>query len=120
MLHLHEENHIYFAKRQSKTRQAPFVAAIERGRRRFEAYCKSPAKTTFEAQAQTPVGEPCLSVIDYLIWSVYRAYTTGEMRYFNTVRTKIRLVGDIFDYDAKPNNWYNQNNPFEIKKVTPL
>lgn len=120
VLHLHEENHIYFAKRQSRTRQAPFIAAIERGRRTFEAYCKLPTTTTFAAQAQTPVGEPCLSVTDYLIWSVYRAYTTNDMRYFNTVRDKIRLVGDIFDFDSKPKNWYNQHNPFDIKKATPL
>ena len=120
VLHLHEENHIYFAKRQSRARQAPLTAAIQRGRAHFEQHGGLPTPTQFSVQAQTPSGEPCLSVIDYINWAVYQAYTRGEMRYFNAIRDKVRLVADIYDYEQKPRNWYDCKNPFDIQKVTPL
>jgi len=30
--------------------------------------------------------------------AVYRAYTTGEMRFFNTINEKVRLLVDLYDY----------------------
>ncbi len=124
VLHLYEENHIYFAKR-SRPRQAPLTAAIQRGRERFEQFCGVPITTSYVVQAQTPSGEPCLSIVDYINWSIYRAYTTGEMRYFNKIRHKVSLVADIY---AQPDEtqrqrgsvYFDRKNPFDINKITPL
>lgn len=120
VLHLHEENYIYFAKRQSRARQAPLVAAIEKGRKQFEHFCGSPTPTTFLVQAQTPSHEPCLSVIDYVSWAVYQAYIRRDMRYFNTIRDKVSVVGDIYDREVSHHHWYDRKNLFDIAKTTPL
>ena len=119
-MHRYEHNFIYFAKRGSRNRQAPLSGAIQHGIDRFEHKWSAQVTTTFKVQAQTPKGEPCLSVIDYMNWAVYRAFTRGEMRYFNTVAEKVSLVVDLYDIGNYPNNWYNRRNPFDAKKITPL
>ncbi len=121
-LHLHEENHIYFAQRQSKTRQAPLTAAIEQGRKLFEQHSRGPITTTYRVQAQTPSDEPCLSVIDYILWAVQRAYIKGEMRYYAAaISRKVRTVWDMHDWRAgHPSFYTRRKNPFDISKVTPL
>jgi hypothetical protein len=119
-LHRFENNFIYYAKRGSRDRQAPLLNAIQGGLERFATKWHVQPASTFTIQAQTPVGEPCLSVIDYMNWAVYRAFTRQEMRYFRTVETKVDLLVDLYDQQKYPNNWYNQRNPFNINKITPL
>jgi len=120
MLHRYENNIIYFAKRGSRDRQAPLSGAIERGIKRFEEKWSTQVTTTFRVQAQMPRGEPCLSVIDYMNWAVYRAFTGGEMRYYRVVEDKVGLLVDLYDAANYPHNWYNRRNPFDAKKITPL
>lgn len=120
VLHRYQTNHIYFAKRGSRDRQIPLSRAIERGIQRFEQKWQATVATTITIQAQMPKGEPCLSVIDYMNWAVYRAFTRGEMRYFNTVVDKVSLLVDLYDIDKYPDNWYNRRNLFDAKKITPL
>lgn len=120
VLHLYQRNFIYFAKRGSRSRQAPLLSAIQKGVNRFEQRWNTEVKTTFEIQAQTPKGEPCLSAIDYLNWAVYRAFTRGEMSYYRTVEDKISLLVDLYDTEKYPKNWYNRRNRFDVNKITPL
>lgn len=120
VLHRFTENHIYFAKRGSRNRQQPFSDAIQRGLREFEELWNVKVNTKVFAQAHRPAGEPCLSVVDYMNWAVYRAFTTGEMRYYRTIEEKVSLLVDLYDNEQYPNNWYNRKNPFDIQKITPL
>jgi hypothetical protein len=94
--------------------------AIKQGTRRFQQRWRTVTTTSITIQAQMPKGEPCLSVIDYLNWAVYRAFTRGEMRYYNTIADKVSLLVDLYDTAKYPNNWYKRQNPFDIKKITPL
>ncbi|MBA4376629.1 MAG: hypothetical protein C0401_10725 [Anaerolinea sp.] len=119
-LHLHEHNLIYYAKRGSRSRQAPIESAIEKSIKIFEQKWRTTVNTTTEVQAQTPTGEPCLSIIDYMNWAVFRAFTRKEMRYFETVREKVSLLIDIYDTWKYPKNWYSKKNPFHVNKITPL
>lgn len=119
-LHRYEHNWIYFAKRGSRNRQVPLVAAIHLGIEQFEQRWSAKVTTTFSVQAQTPAGEPCLSVIDYINWAVYRAFTRGEMRYYRVIEDKVSLLVDLYDAAKYPQNWYSRKNPFDINKVTPL
>ncbi|MDW8264727.1 MAG: hypothetical protein RMJ52_05280 [Gemmataceae bacterium] len=119
-LHRFETNHIYFARRGSRVRQAPLWEAIRQGINRFERQWSTQVTTRVTVQAQTPQGEPCLSVIDYLNWAVYRAFTRGEMRYYRQIETKVSLLVDLYDTGRYPKNWYNKRNPFDINKITPL
>ncbi|MCB9420925.1 MAG: hypothetical protein H6667_14050 [Ardenticatenaceae bacterium] len=120
VLHLHEHNLIYFAKRGSRDRQQPLAQAIQKGVKQFEQRFNTSVRTTFDVLAQTPTGEPCLSVIDYMNWAVYRAFTKREMRYFEVVADKVSLLIDWYDTVNYPKNWYNRKNPFDIEKTTPL
>jgi hypothetical protein len=120
LLHRYDHNLIYFSKRGSRSRQRPLSTAIRRGIDRFERKRGTRVQTTFDVQAQTPKGEPCLSVIDYMNWAVYRAFTTGEMRYYRTVEDKVGLLVDLYDTQNYPNNWYSKRNPFAVNKITPL
>lgn len=63
-LHTHEQNLIYYAKRGSRNRQAPIEAAIQQSIRQFEQKWNKTVSTKTSVQAQTPAGEPCLSIID--------------------------------------------------------
>jgi hypothetical protein len=119
-LHSHEQNEIYYAKRGSRNRQAPIEAAIQRSIQQFEQKWDATVNTHTIVQAQTPAGEPCLSIVDDMNWAVYRAFTRGEMRYFETVRNKVGLLVDLYDQANYPRNWYNKKNPFELNKITPL
>ncbi len=119
-LHRFQRNHLYFAKRGSRTRQQPLADAITRGTEQFESQWNTKIETEISLQAQTPKGEPCLSVVDYINWSVYRAFTRGEMRYFRQIESKVSLVVDLYDVSNYPNTWYTHKNPFDFKKITPL
>ena len=120
VLHKHTQNHIYFAKRGSRERQAPLSNAIQRGMAHFEEKWGKPVSSQVIIQAQTPHGEPCLSVVDYMNWAVYRAFTKGDMRFYRAIENKVSLLVDLYDTTQHPKNWYNKRNPFDIKKITPL
>lgn len=120
VLHRFENNYIYYAKRGSRDRQAPLQNAIQLGVKRFVAKWNVQPTSTFSVQAQTPAGEPCLCVIDYMNWAVYRAFTRQEMRYYRAVEEKVDLLVDLYDTQNYPNNWYSHRNPFDINKTTPL
>lgn len=120
VLHKYDQNHIYFAKRGSRERQAPLMLALQNGLARFESKWNTAVNTAINIQAQTPKGEPCLSVVDYMNWSIFRAFTTGEMRYYQTVEEKVSLVVDLYDTARYPQNWYSRRNPFDTNKITPL
>jgi hypothetical protein len=120
MLHRFENNRICFAKRGSRPRQAPLVKAVEQGKRRFEEKWGVHVSTSVRVQAQTPQGEPCLSIVDYMNWAVYQAFVRREMRYFRTVEEKVALLLDLYDIEKYPKNWYTRKNPFDTSKITPL
>lgn len=119
-LHRHQLNHVYFAKRGSRSRQAPLSNAIRRGVAQFEKHWNTRVTSDVTIQAQMPKGEPCLSVIDYMNWAVYRAFTLGEMRYYRQVEQHVSLLVDLYDTENYPKNWYTRKNTFDIKKITPL
>jgi hypothetical protein len=120
LLHRYKHNHIYFAKRGSRKRQAPLSQAIELGISRFEEKWSTEVTTSFQVQAQSPGGEPCLCVTDYANWAVYRAFTKGEMEHYRIIEDKVSLLVDLYDTANYPGNWYNRKNPFDTKKITPL
>jgi hypothetical protein len=120
-LHTSSENRIYFATRGNRKRQKPLEDAIHNARKAFEGKWQTCIGSQINILAQIPSDEPCLQVVDYINWTVYRAYTTGEMRYFNAIRDKVSLLVDLYDANQpKWQNFYNRKNPFEVKKTSPL
>ena len=97
------------------------MLAVHEGVRLFEEKWKAKVDVSISTQAQSPSGEPCLQVADYVLWAVQRAYAKGEMRFFNVIRDKVELLMDIFDTAKYPDSYYRKNkNPFDIKKTSPL
>jgi hypothetical protein len=108
--------------RQTRVAHAPGAAGQRHSQRHadFEEKWHTHVNTAFAVQAQTPQGEPCLSIVDYMNWAIYRAFTRGEMRYFRVVGEKVTLLVDLYDTVAYPQNWYSRRNPFDTTKITPL
>jgi len=120
VLHRHAANWVYISRRGASTRQEPLESAVRLGMSNFEAQWQTEVNTDVKVLTQTPVGEPCLQVIDYMNWAVYRAFVKGEMRYFKFVEDRVSLLVDLYDSGNYPRNWYNRGNPFDIKKASPL
>lgn len=126
VLHRYRFNYITFAVRGSRARQRPFLRAILQAKDVFEdEHGKVDASITVQPQA--PSGEPCLSIIDYVSWALQRAYIKREMRYYDYIGDKVRLIRDLYDDINYPNNRYfhkgrrrNKENLFHINKATPL
>ena len=120
VLHRYTHNRIYFSQRGNRLRQAPLEQAIHQGITKFEARWGTKVKTEIHLDPQTALGEPCLQVIDYMNWAVYRAFVKREMRYYQFVQDKVSLLVDLYDYSKYPKNWYHHDNPFNIEKASPL
>lgn len=120
VLHRASDNRIYFSTRGSRKRQQPLREAIEKGVKAFEAKWQTKIESVVKVQAQSPVGEPCLQAIDYTCWAIYRAYTKGDMRFFNVLADKVPFIWDLYDVAKYPANIYDKENPFDVKKLSPL
>jgi len=119
-LHLAKFNKIYFSVRGSKTRRIPLENAIKKAILNFENKWKTKINSSFEIIPQSPSGEPCLQVIDYINWAVQRAFEKRQDRFLNFVKNKIVYLVDLYDKNKYPKNFYNKNNPFDLKKISPL
>jgi len=120
VLHRHAVNWVYISRRGTSDRQEPLEAAIRLGVSNFEAKWQTEVATDIKVLTQTPVGEPCLQVIDYMNWAVYRAFVKREMRFYKFVEDKVSLLVDLYDTRNYPRNWYSRSNPFDIEKASPL
>lgn len=120
VLHRQTRNTIYFAQRGTRLRQAKLESAIQAGIAEFETRWKTKVDTQIRIFPQVATGEPCLQVIDYMNWAVYRAFTRREMRYYRFVQDKVSLLVDFYDTAKYPKNWYSRTNPFDVEKASPL
>jgi len=119
-LHLHSEMDIYFSKMGNIIRENNMRQALEKAMHTFKEKWGKENNTDIRIFIQEPSEIVPLQVIDYLLWTVYRVYTSNEMRYYNFISDKIKLVIDIFDSKHYPNNYYTKKNPLDTKKISPL
>ena len=66
VLHTHQHNYVYIARRGSRARQLPLNQAIKCAIKRFRAKWKVDIIPTYSLQVQNPSGEPCLIIVDYM------------------------------------------------------
>lgn len=119
-LHSSKENIIYFSVRTNRARQQPFEEAVKKAIFAFENKWNTKVETKVKVYPQRPQSEPCLQIIDYMLWAVQRAFIKKEDRYLNFVRAKISLISDIYDFKNLGKNFYSRRNVFDINKISPL
>lgn len=119
-LHISSQNEIYFAVRGSRLRQKPLEEAIQNAVYNFEKKWKVKIDSKINIYPQSPSGEACLQVIDYINWAVQRAYTKSDIRFYKFIEDKISYLVDIYDTDKYPKNFYNRRNKFDVTKISPL
>lgn len=119
-LHKTEKNVIYFATRGNKARQKPLEEAIQIATLTFEKKWGVKNENQIEILPQSPVGEPCLQIADYMNWAVQRAIIKKEDRFFKTIENKISYLVDIYDTKKYPKNFYHRKNKFDVNKISPL
>lgn len=54
---------------------------------------------------------------DYLCWAVQRVFEQGDVRHYNYLAERIRLVVDLYDREkyANSRNYYDRRNPLTSK-----
>lgn len=119
-LHLAKENEIFYAVRGTKVRQAPIEQAIQKAIFTFETKWKRKIESKIKINPQSPSGEPCLQIIDYVNWAIQRAFIKRENRFYKFIEEKIAYMVDIYDIEKYPKNFYNKKNTFDLKKISPL
>jgi hypothetical protein len=103
------------AERASSTREKVLTDALrlatERAAKKWGGE-NLRARVVFNVQ--NPLAEPLLTVSDYLCWAVQRVFERGEVRHYNYLAAKIRLVVDLYDrdkYEGNQNYYDNKKNP---------
>lgn len=119
-LHLYSEIDCYFSSKGSVVRQDNMQEAINDAIAAFKEKWKKDNTNNIRVIVQKSSEEPMLWAVDYVLWTIQRAYEKGEFRYYNYLKDKISLVMDIFDKDKYPNNYYTQKNLLEAKKIDPV
>lgn len=119
-LHSSSRNIIYFSVRTNRARQAPLEAAIKNAIHAFEDKWKTSVKSEVKIYPQRPQTEYCLQIIDYVIWTIQRAFVKREDRYYQFIKDKVSLIADIYDYSDDKNTYYTKRNIFDLKKISPL
>lgn len=119
-LHTSSLNEIYFAVRGSRLRQQPLENAIKKAVENFELKWKTRITSQINIYPQSPSGEPCLQIADYINWAVQRAFVRRDMRFYKFIEDKISYLVDIYDTDKYPKNFYNRRNKFDVNKISPL
>lgn len=119
-LHRTKQSVIYYAVRGDRNRQSKINEALQKAVLLFENKWKIKIDSQVTTYPQTPSGEPCLQIIDYMNWAIQRAFEKGEDRYLKFVQDKISYLVDIYDFDKYPKNFYNRANKFDLTKISPL
>jgi hypothetical protein len=102
------------AERGSSTREKVLTDALKLA---TERAAKKWGSENLQARAvfnvQNPRTEPLLTVSDYLCWAVQRVFEQGDVRHYNYLAEKIRLVVDLYDREKYigSRNYYDRKNP---------
>ncbi len=119
-LHLYSEIDCYFSSMGNVVRQDNMQEAINEAITIFKNKWNKENTNNIRIIIQKSSEEPMLWAVDYVLWTVQRAYEKGEFRYYNYLKDKISFVCDIFDTAKYPNNYYSDKNPLEAKKIDPI
>jgi hypothetical protein len=130
-LHLAEHSHIWFARRGKRERKQALESVIARARASFTAlHAEALAARMGDRQPQTTIysAHPSevagLQAIDYCLWALSRVLERGEMRYFEYLKPKYRMICDIDDVRRRAGGeYYYAKGPgklIDARKILPV
>lgn len=102
------------AERGSSTREKVLTDALQLATERAsKKWGADNLKARAVFNVQNPRTEPLLTVSDYLCWAVQRVCEQGDVRHYNYLAAKIRLVVDLYDREKYEGsrNYYDKKNP---------
>jgi hypothetical protein len=106
------------AERGSSTREKVLIEALKLATKRAaKKWGNENLKATAVFNIQNPRTEPLLTTSDYLCWAVQRVFEKGEVRHYDYLMEKIRLVVDLYDRDKYKGyrNYYDKKNPLKAE-----
>ena len=118
-LHLYKRIDIYFAEMGNTVRERNIKSALEEAMRSFRGKWDRDNESEIRVFIQSPSQIPMLQIVDYVLWTINRAYERGDFRYYRFLSEKIALVQDIFDTKNYPNTYYNPKRPLDPEKISP-
>ncbi len=119
-LHKYSNIDIYFATMGSVVRERTMRHAIDESITLFRKKWGQENHNKIRIIIEQPSKVPMLQVVDYMLWTVHRAYEKNDYRFYNYMKERISLVQDIFDTANYPNTYYTPDKPLEQKKISPL
>ena len=102
--------------KKPELKQQPLEDAIQAAVNTFETEWNTQINSQNHIFPQSPLGEPCLQIVDYMTWAVQRAFHRGEDRYYKFIEEKVSFLADVYDFKSYPKNFYNRKHPFDITK----
>ena len=119
-LHLYKHIDIYFASMGNTVREHTMRNAIDSAIFAFKQKWGHENENEIRIFVQRSSQISMLQVVDYVLWTVNRAYERGDFRYYRYLKDKISLIQDIFDLEKYPKTYYTPDNPLEPIKMSPL
>jgi hypothetical protein len=111
------------AERGSSTREKVLTEALRLAKERAgKKWGAESLQTRVVFNVQNPRTAPLLTISDYLCWAVQRVFEQGEVRHYNYLAGKIRLVVDLYDrekYEGSRNYYYKKNPLTAENKLGP-
>ncbi len=106
------------AERGSSTREKVLTEALRLAKERAaKKWGGENLQARVVFNVQNPRTAPLLTISDYLCWAVQRVFEQGEVRHYNYLAGKIRLVVDLYDREKYEGsrNYYDKKNPLTAK-----
>lgn len=120
-LHFSEVIHIMFSQRGTSDRNTAYQKALEQARKNFWLQTGIKGDSEIKIYSQASFSDPCLQVIDYLLWPVFRLYEKQEDRFFNYMAEKYSLIVDVDDRRRfKYGEYYAKRNRISLEKIQPI
>lgn len=120
-LHTAEVTNITFSQRGNSNRNNAYLRALEQARKNFEKRTGIIGDSLIKLDSQTSFSDPCLQVIDYLMWPISRLYEKQESRFYDYMADKYSLIKDIDDTrHRQTGEYYNRRQKISLEKIMPV
>jgi hypothetical protein len=114
------EYQVKFATRGKRERNAAMQSAIENSKLNLIDMGRN-SDARFTITSEYSQADPCLQIIDYYLWALYRLYVKSEERYFDFVKDRFNVILDADDSRNNPEGeLYTRHNKLELIKLMPV